>query len=109
MRGGEGYRQKFHSSLFGSTPGLVIIAALAGRHDIIPGIGAAEADRGDMIPGQVSILKPVTAIEANMGIALEQGSIVQWRGISFSGLEQRPGISSRGDDGIDLNDAALAR
>ena len=98
MRRGKGYRQQLHTRLLRCSTGFVIIAPFTGRYDVVPGVAAIKADWGNMIPGQELVLKPVSTVEAYMGISFEQGRIIQWRRISFARLEQGLGVPASCDD-----------
>ena len=91
--GFERYHQKFHPSLFQGFPALPMVAARAGRNDVVPSVGAALYARHDMVaaadsiqqwsreaspeqaslvdPQQIAILSQMRAVRANM---------LQWEG-----------------------------
>ena len=53
----EGNRQELDTRLFGRAAGLVVVAALAGRDHVVPGVGAALAQWGDVVARQIVRVK----------------------------------------------------
>ena len=58
-----------HAGLAGRTPGLAVIARLAGAHEVVPAVGAAAVARYDMVEGEV--LSGATAVGAGPAVAGE--------------------------------------
>jgi len=95
---GSAVRQ-LHTRLLRRARRLGVIAAATRRHHIFPGIVPAAAERRHMIPRQQAISEPRAAVQAQIGIAAEQGLIVERRCVGgaargFPGARR----SQRGDD-----------
>ena len=103
---GEGYGQQLHARLFRGAACLVVIAALAGRDHIRPGVAAALAERLDVVARQHEVGKLQAAIQAQGLVPAEQRLVAERRGIP-AGKEVGVGmVSGAGDYCIDF-DCAL--
>lgn len=49
----------------------MVVAALACGYDIVPGVGASDADRSDVVAGKVAMVKSVAAVETKIVVAAE--------------------------------------
>ena len=109
MGWGKGHRDKLQSSLFRCAIALEVIAASAGRRHIHPVITTTTADRFDMVAGQVAGFESITAIQAKIGIAAEQGCIVKRWGIVRSSFMFRLLTPECADDGMHGYGTSAAR
>ena len=60
-----------------------------------------------MVTGELSCTEMPPAIEAEMVVTLEQGGIIQRRGILLPHLDQGAAVPEGGDDRIDFNFTAM--
>ena len=102
------HRDQLHGRLLRRPATLVVIAAPAGGSDVVPGILAAEGQRCDVIAGQVARLEPHCAIEAKVGVALEEGAIVQGWHVPIPDERQALAGAFSRDDRVDVDLAAAA-
>ena len=105
---GERHRQQFHAGLLGGAAGLVVVAAHARGYHVVPVVGAALAERGNVVPGQTPVGKLAAAIQADAGVALEQRQVVQRRHIAVAHFHYRLIVAMGGDDGIDVHATAAS-
>jgi len=97
-----------HGRLLRCPATLVVIAAPAGSSDVVPDILAAVRQRRDVIAGQVPRLEPHCAVQAEVGVALEEGAIVQgWHVLIPDESEALAGAFG-GDDRVDVDPAAAS-
>jgi len=108
MRRDERHGQQLHARLLRCTSCLVIVTTPAGSDHVAPDILATLDDRCHVIPRQRIVAEVFTAIKTHMGIASEQGRIIQRRDITVAKLVQRPIMAQCRNNGIHLDDAALA-
>jgi len=100
--------QVLHIDINSEITGDIRLVVVGKKVTGIPDILAALDHRGNVVPRQLTITEDFTTVETHMGITPKQGGIVQRWDITVTKLVQRPVVTQRRDDGIHLDDAALA-
>lgn len=96
-------REQLHPGPLGSPAGLLVVAPLAGGDHVLPLVRPAQAQGTDMVAGQLAALERVAAVQAQPGIALEQGRVVQRRRV---GVAQQVVAAVGRDNGVEGEDGA---
>ena len=78
--------QQLHARLFRRAARLVVVAALAGGDHVVPVVAAAAAQGSDMLAGELAGGKALAAVHAHVGVALEQGMVVERRHVVLARL-----------------------
>lgn len=102
MSRGEWNSQQLHSCLLRCSARFVVVAPNTRGDDVGPSVLAAFAKRRHVIPRQPVVAKLLTAVEAQVAVALKQRAIAQRRGVTVAELV----VAMCRDDRVDLDRAA---